>query len=156
MRTLHSILDVNNDGVIAYDDFKLLANNFASLGNLKPEAHSEFLDILKQTWEAQWGEITPYNLVNAEQYLTEMHHTINDKELRAKIHHFLPYLFKVTDEYYVLERASLSVTVTGLFFVGRWQGSFRVHCARWIQIVFQLSRFDCRRCSCFICNYRSK
>lgn len=96
MRTLHSLLDVNNDGVISYDDFKLLADKFSALGHLKSEAHDEFLEVLKQTWEEQWGEISPYNLINAEQYLTEMHHYINDKELRGKIHRWLPYLFKVT------------------------------------------------------------
>lgn len=95
MRTLHSLLDVNNDGVISYDDFKLLADKFTALGHLKSEAHDEFLEVLQQTWEEQWGEITPYNLISAEQYLTEMHHTINDKELRDKIHRWLPYLFKV-------------------------------------------------------------
>lgn len=95
MRTLHSLLDINNDGVISYDDFKLLADRFAALGNLKSEAHDEFLEVLQQSWEEQWGEISPYNLINAEQYLTEMHHTVNDKELRGKIHRFLPFLFKV-------------------------------------------------------------
>lgn len=95
MRTLHSLLDVNNDGVISFDDFQLLAQKFTALGHLTPEAQQEFIAVLKNMWEAQWGEITPYNLVNAEQYLTQMHHTINDKELCSKIHAFLPYLFKV-------------------------------------------------------------
>lgn len=95
MRTLHSLLDVNNDGVISFDDFQLLAKNFVALGHLTPEAEAEFRDVLKKTWETQWGEISPYNLVNAEQYLTEMHHAINDKSQRERIHQFLPYLFKV-------------------------------------------------------------
>lgn len=95
MRTLHSLLDVNNDGVISYDDFRLLADKFTALGHLKTEAHDEFLQVLQQTWEEQWGEITPYNLISAEQYLTEMHHYINDQELRNKVHLWLPYLFKV-------------------------------------------------------------
>lgn len=95
MRTLHSLLDVNNDGVISFDDFQLLAKNFVSLGHLTPEAEAEFRDVLKMIWETQWGEITPYNLVNAEQYLTEMHHAVNDKSQRNRIHQFLPFLFKV-------------------------------------------------------------
>lgn len=99
MRTLHALLDVNNDGVISYDDFNMLAAKFAALGHLQKEAHEEFLLVLKQSWEEQWGEITPYNLISAEQYLTEMHHTVNDKDLRKKIHHFLPYLFKVCRVY---------------------------------------------------------
>lgn len=99
MRTLHNLLDVNNDGVISYDDFKLLADKFTALGHLKHDAHDEFLTVLQQTWEEQWGEISPYNLISAEQYLKEMHHTVNDKELRGKIHKFLPYLFKVSSEH---------------------------------------------------------
>lgn len=95
MRTLHGLLDVNNDGVISYDDFKLLADSFTSLGHLDAEHEREFIEVLRRTWEAQWGEPTPYNLINIEQYLTEMHHAINDHELRDKIHHFLPFLFKV-------------------------------------------------------------
>lgn len=95
MRTVHGLLDVNNDGVISYDDFVLLANNFTALGHLDKTAEEEFKDVLLRIWETQWGEPTPYNLVNVEQYLSEMHHAINDHELRDKIHHFLPYLFKV-------------------------------------------------------------
>lgn len=95
MRTLHGILDVNNDGVISYDDFKMLAKKFSALGHLKPDAEKEFNEVLQRIWETQWGEISPYNLINAEQYLTEMHHAINDSDLRDKIHNFLPYLFKV-------------------------------------------------------------
>lgn len=95
MRTLHTLLDLNKDGVISYDDFQVLAEKFASLGHLTPEAEQEFRDVLKQIWETQWGEITPYNLVNAEQYLNEMHHAVNEKSQRERVHLFLPYLFKV-------------------------------------------------------------
>lgn len=28
MRTMHGIFDVNNDGVISFEDFKILADNF--------------------------------------------------------------------------------------------------------------------------------
>lgn len=102
MRTLHSLLDINNDGVISYDDFKMLAKNFADLGHLSGEAKAEFEATLQQIWEAQWGEITPYNLVNAEQYLTEMQHAVNDKDLREKIHTFLPFLFKVCTTFMII------------------------------------------------------
>lgn len=96
MRTFHSILDVNKDGVISYDDFQYLSKNFASLGHLKADAQAEFDEALKQAWETQFGEPTPYNLVNAEQYLTEMHHILNDKSQRQKVHAFLPFFFKVS------------------------------------------------------------
>lgn len=46
MRTLHSHLDVNKDGVISYDDFMLLAERFANLGHLTPEAKEEFQKVL--------------------------------------------------------------------------------------------------------------
>lgn len=55
MRTLHSLLDVNNDGVISYDDFQVLAENFVSLGHLKPDDEKAFRDELKIVWEAQFG-----------------------------------------------------------------------------------------------------
>lgn len=47
-------------------------------------------------WEERWGNINPYNLVTTEQYLEDMHHILNDKQLRKKVHNFLPYLFKVS------------------------------------------------------------
>lgn len=46
MRTLHSHLDVNKDGIISYDDFVLLAERFSKIGNLSPEATIEFKKIL--------------------------------------------------------------------------------------------------------------
>lgn len=52
---------------------------------------------LQELWENQWGEITPYNLVTVEQYLEDMHHVLNDKQLKKKVHAFLPYLFKVRE-----------------------------------------------------------
>ncbi|KAL7743822.1 hypothetical protein ACLKA6_000229 [Drosophila palustris] len=97
MRTLHRIMDVNHDGVISYDDFSLLAKRFSDLGHLSPEVAAEFTDVIKQTWEEQFGEITPYNLVNAEQFLTDLHHRLNDKKMAKRIGRFLPYLFKAVD-----------------------------------------------------------
>lgn len=96
MRTLHRILDVNHDGVVSFDDFSLLAKRFSDLGHLTPEVAAEFNDVIKHTWEEQFGEITPYNLVTAEQFLTDLHHRLNDKKMAKRIGRFLPYLFKVS------------------------------------------------------------
>ncbi|XP_043274580.1 sarcoplasmic calcium-binding protein isoform X2 [Venturia canescens] len=98
MRTLHSHLDVNKDGVISYDDFMLLAERFTELGHLCPESKEEFVKVLSDMWVEQWGEISPYNLVGVEQYLEEMHHVLNDCSLKKKCHHFLPFLFKAVDK----------------------------------------------------------
>lgn len=95
MRTLHNILDVNKDGVISFDDLKLLATKFTELGHLTPEMSEEFLNVMKESWEEQFGEITAYNLVTVEQFLTDYHHRLNDPELSNKVARFLPYLFKV-------------------------------------------------------------
>lgn len=97
MRTLHRILDVNRDGVISFDDFNLLAKRFNDLGHLTPEVAAEFNEVLKQTWEEQFGEITKYNLVTAEQFLVDLHHRLNDKKMAKRLGRFLPYLFKAVD-----------------------------------------------------------
>lgn len=47
MRTLHGLLDINKDGVISYDDFLILAEKFGDLGHLKPEALTEFREVMK-------------------------------------------------------------------------------------------------------------
>lgn len=98
MRTFHGILDVNKDGVISYDDFKLLANRFIDLGHLDEQHSLEFQQCLKDLWERHWGEITPYNLVTVEQYLEDMHHVLNDKSQMKRSHSFLPFLFKALDK----------------------------------------------------------
>lgn len=46
MRTLHSHLDVNKDGVISYEDFMLLGERFANLGHLTQEEKTEFQQVL--------------------------------------------------------------------------------------------------------------
>lgn len=96
MRTIHGLMDINKDGVLSFDDFKLLADKFESLGHLTVPECEEFQEFIKKTWEEQWGEISAYNLITAEQYLTEMQHMLNDKDLSKKMHLFLPYLFKVS------------------------------------------------------------
>lgn len=157
MRTLHALLDVNNDGVISYDDFQVLAQNFTSLGHLTPEAEQEFREVLKTIWETQWGEISPYNLVNAEQYLAEMHHAVNDKSQRERIHQFLPYLFKVsTIGLYCFKlklRTSTHSTVFLCIFsiLGGRQRSFRFHFARRIQAILRMCGSYTRRCGRLIC-----
>lgn len=42
--------------------------------------------------------MTTYNTVTVEEYLTSMHHALNDKDLRKKFHLFLPYLFQAVDK----------------------------------------------------------
>lgn len=51
MRTLHSHLDVNKDGVISYEDFMLLADRFADIGHLTPEAKKEFQKVLSVSFK---------------------------------------------------------------------------------------------------------
>lgn len=98
MRTFHGLLDVNKDGVIGYDDYKLLASKFTALGHLSPAASKEFEQVMEKLWEEQWGEISPYNLISVEKYLSEMQHVLHDKSLRKKVHLFLPYLFQAVDK----------------------------------------------------------
>ncbi|XP_013112255.1 sarcoplasmic calcium-binding protein [Stomoxys calcitrans] len=97
MRTLHRILDINRDGVISFDDFKLLHKRFTDLGHLNEELSAEFLHVMEETWKEQFGEITPYNLINADQFLTDLHHRLNDKKMFKTMGKFLPYLFKAVD-----------------------------------------------------------
>ncbi|XP_032526546.2 sarcoplasmic calcium-binding protein isoform X1 [Danaus plexippus] len=98
MRTVHNILDVNKDGLISFSDFQLLSERFKSLGHLDDKQAKEFTDIIKLTWEEQWGPIDPYNFVTVEQYLEDMHHVLNDKTQKKRAHRWLPYLFKAVDK----------------------------------------------------------
>lgn len=47
MRTMHGIFDVNNDGVISFDDFIILANKFGELGHLSEQEMEEFRGVMK-------------------------------------------------------------------------------------------------------------
>lgn len=47
MRTMHGIFDVNNDGVISFDDFLMLAQKFGDLGHLSEKEMANFLGALK-------------------------------------------------------------------------------------------------------------
>lgn len=47
MRTMHGIFDVNNDGVISFDDFNVLAEKFGDLGHLSEQEMEDFRAVLK-------------------------------------------------------------------------------------------------------------
>jgi hypothetical protein len=47
MRTVHNILDVDNNGLISYDDFALFAERFKALGHLNEKQAEEFSNIIK-------------------------------------------------------------------------------------------------------------
>lgn len=47
MRTFHSILDLNKDGVISFDDFKLLVDGFVNLGHLSEKHTKEFYQVIQ-------------------------------------------------------------------------------------------------------------
>lgn len=47
MRTMHGIFDVNNDGVISFDDFVVLADKFGELGHLSEQEMDDFRGVLK-------------------------------------------------------------------------------------------------------------
>ncbi|CAO1441032.1 unnamed protein product [Diamesa tonsa] len=113
MRTMHGIFDVNNDGVISYEDFMLLAQKFGDLGHLSQQQLEEFKNVLRITWVSNWGEVDQYNLITVEQYLADMHHTMTDKDLRKKVHNFLPFLFQAVDHDHSGE---ISITEFKLFF----------------------------------------
>ncbi|XP_059053342.1 sarcoplasmic calcium-binding protein [Achroia grisella] len=98
MRTVHNILDIDKDGLISFNDFVLFSERFKSLGHLDQQQAEDFSNIIKLTWEEQWGAVDPYNFVTVEQYLEDMHHVLNDKTLKKKAHRWLPYLFKAVDK----------------------------------------------------------
>lgn len=47
MRTMHGIFDVNNDGVISFEDFVILADKFGDLGHLSEKEMVDFRDVMK-------------------------------------------------------------------------------------------------------------
>lgn len=49
MRTLHRLFDVNKDGVVSFDDFKLLTDKFTDLGHLSRKHHEEFQQLIQVT-----------------------------------------------------------------------------------------------------------
>lgn len=59
MRTFHGILDINKDGVISFDDFKILVDRFVDLGHLSPKHQKEFYEVIqvnyrKSLYESIW------------------------------------------------------------------------------------------------------
>lgn len=61
MRTMHGIFDVNNDGVISFEDFEELAKNFGALGNLSPQEVEDFRAVMKVGWTNFWVNIHTYD-----------------------------------------------------------------------------------------------
>lgn len=55
----------------------------------------------------------PYNTISIEQYLNDMHHVMTDKDLRKRVHKFLPYLFQAVDSN---SNGELSIDEFKLFF----------------------------------------
>lgn len=47
MRTVHAIMDLNKDGVVSFDDFKILGDRFIELGHLTTEQQTDFRKTLK-------------------------------------------------------------------------------------------------------------
>lgn len=47
MRTFHRILDINKDGVVSFDDFKILVDRFVYLGHLTPQHQKEFNQVVQ-------------------------------------------------------------------------------------------------------------
>lgn len=58
MRTFHGILDINKDGVISYDDFKLLVDRFVNLGHLSSRHEEEFRSLIKVLIESNILKVT--------------------------------------------------------------------------------------------------
>ncbi|XP_064087725.1 sarcoplasmic calcium-binding protein-like [Macrobrachium nipponense] len=98
MRTHHQMMDVNKDGVVSWDDFEALVGKFAHFGHLSEKEISRFTDALRHVWEEEWGASgDPYCFIGQEQFLTQMEHVINTKDLRKRVASPLPYFFKAVD-----------------------------------------------------------
>lgn len=98
MRTHHRLLDVNKDGVVSWDDFDALITRFRELGRLTPQEVTNFTDALRHVWEEEWGASSdPYVFIGQEQFLTQMEHVVNTKELRKRVASPLIYFFKAVD-----------------------------------------------------------
>ncbi|KAG7157816.1 Sarcoplasmic calcium-binding protein-like, partial [Homarus americanus] len=98
MRTHHRLFDVNKDGVVSWDDFEALIGKFKELGHLSPKEVGKLTDALRHVWEEEWGASSdPYIFIGQEQFLSQMEHVINTKELRKRVASPLPYFFKAVD-----------------------------------------------------------
>jgi len=98
MRTHHQIFDINNDGVVSWDDFEVLIARFSDIGHLTQEETVAFRDAMQHVWEEEWGASgDPYVFITAEAYLTNMEQVVNSKPLRKKVGSPLPYFFKAVD-----------------------------------------------------------
>lgn len=71
MRTLHGIFDVNNDGVISFDDFVMLAEKFGDLGHLSKQEMDGFLGVLKVSPTCKWSGCAKLKLLTLSGNLGE-------------------------------------------------------------------------------------
>ncbi|KAK4325040.1 hypothetical protein Pmani_004351 [Petrolisthes manimaculis] len=98
MRTHHQMLDINKDGVVSWDDFETLISKFKELGHLSPKEVANFTDVLRHVWEEEWGASgDPYIFIGPEQFLAQMEHVVNTKDLRKRVAKPLPYFFMAVD-----------------------------------------------------------
>ena len=47
MRTHHQIIDLNQDGIVSWDDFQVLITRFSKVGNFSPVELDRFINALK-------------------------------------------------------------------------------------------------------------
>ncbi|XP_068217633.1 sarcoplasmic calcium-binding protein [Palaemon carinicauda] len=98
MRTHHQMMDVNKDGVVSWDDFEALVRKFSQFGHLSEKEIGRFTDALRHVWEEEWGASgDPYVFIGQEQFLSQMEHVVNTKDLRKRVASPLPYFFKAVD-----------------------------------------------------------
>jgi len=98
MRTHHVAMDVNKDGVISWDDFQAMIDRFRATGILTSQELDSLEVALKHVWEEEWGAAgDPYAFINQEQFIANMEHVVNSKELRKNVGKPLPYFFQAVD-----------------------------------------------------------
>lgn len=109
-------------------------------------------------WEEQWGEINAYNLVTIEKYLDEMHHVRNDKCLKRKYHHFLPYLFKVSrnSQKNAIFAPRAGILTSSWLLQGRGQRLGRRNLRRGVQALLRVLGPETRRESTHMLHLTSK
>ncbi|CAL4095433.1 unnamed protein product, partial [Meganyctiphanes norvegica] len=98
MRTHHMVFDINNDGVVSWDDFEVLISRFTDLGNLSQDQANTFREEMKLAWEEEWGASSdPFAFIGQEQFMSNMETVVNTKNLRKKVARPLSYFFKAVD-----------------------------------------------------------
>lgn len=62
----------------------------------------------QHVWEEEWGASgDPYAFINQEQFITNMEHVVNTKNLRKKVASPLPFFFQVTQPNFTLLNLTL-------------------------------------------------